>query len=65
MGRRVAAQGGAGRRGRRTIGDVIAVTDATLALEAAAFRVTALRLEYAAAGARAPRYTMTLGLGEA
>jgi len=41
------------------VGDVIAVTDATLGLEGARFRVAALRLRYARGGTR-PRYEQTL-----
>lgn len=64
----LAAEGGelvARPHAGQEIGDVIALTDVALGLDGAHFRVTSLRLEYAAAGARAPRYTMTLGLGEA
>ena len=45
------------------IGDVIAVSDATLGLDAARYRVTALRFDYAFAGLRGSRSTMTLDLG--
>ena len=43
------------------VGDVIEVTDATLGIEAARFRVAALRLRYARSGSR-PRYEQTLSL---
>lgn len=45
------------------VGDVIEVTDATLGLVAARFRVSALRLRYAR-GASRPRYDLTLTLSE-
>ena len=45
------------------VGDVIEVTDAALGVEAARYRVTSLRFEYALAG-RAATAIMTLGLGE-
>ncbi len=43
------------------VGDVVEVTDATLGLEAARFRVAALRLRYSRGGPR-PRYDQTLSL---
>lgn len=45
------------------VGDVIEVTDATLGLNAATYRVTSVRFDYVMAG-RAPKATMTLGLGK-
>lgn len=45
------------------VGDVIEVTDATLGLDAAAYRVTSLRFDYVLTR-RAPKAVMTLGLGE-
>jgi hypothetical protein len=45
------------------VGDAIEVTDATLGLAAARFRVAALRLRYAR-GTSKPRYDMTLTLSE-
>ena len=49
------------------VGDVIEVTDATLGLDATAYRVTSVRLDYVMAGlvpSRGAKATMTLGLGK-
>lgn len=49
--------------GGQEVGDVIAVSDAMLGLDAARYRVTALRLDYAMTGVRGGRAVMTLDMG--
>ncbi len=66
--RRAALEGDAGElvalpQVGQEVGDVIEVTEPTAGLDAACYRVTSVRYDYALAG-RASKAVMTLGLGE-